>query len=66
MKRGNLAYEYQGRSSTARQLYVKVQRKMQPKNPRARYKTASLIVRINFGSTGCRVWARRYATLEWF
>jgi hypothetical protein len=50
MKRGNLAYEYQGRSCTARQLYVKVQRKMQPKNRRARYKTASLIVRINLAT----------------
>src|ERR1039457_1739833 len=50
MKRGNLAYEYQGRSCPARQLYVKVQRKMQPKNRRARYKTASLIVRINLAT----------------
>jgi hypothetical protein len=47
MKRGNLAYQYQGRSYTASQLYAKVQRRMQPKNRQARYKTASLIVSIN-------------------
>ena len=47
MKRGNLAYQYQGRSYTASQLYAKVQRRMQPKNRRARYKTASLTVRLN-------------------
>jgi hypothetical protein len=50
MKRGNLAYNYDGGSYTARQLYLKVQRKMKPKNPRARYKTASLIVRINLAT----------------
>ena len=47
MKRGNLAYQYQGRSFTASQLYAKVQRRLQPRNRRARYKTASLIVSIN-------------------
>jgi len=47
MKRGNLAYQYQGHSYTASQLYTKVQRRMQPKNRQARYKTASLIVSIN-------------------
>jgi len=47
MKRGNLAYQYQGRRYTASQLYAKVQRRLQPKNRRARYKTASLTVRIN-------------------
>jgi hypothetical protein len=47
MKRGNLAYQYQGRSYTASQLYAKVQRRMQPNNRHARYKTASLIVSIN-------------------
>ena len=47
MKRGNLAYQYQGRSYTASQLYAKVQRRMRPKNRQARYKTASLTVRIN-------------------
>jgi hypothetical protein len=47
MKRGNLAYEYQGQSYTASQLYTMVQRKMQPHTRKARYKTASLIVSIN-------------------
>lgn len=47
MKRGNLAYQYQGRSYTASQLYAKVQRRMQPRNRQARYKTASLTVSIN-------------------
>ena len=47
MKRGNLAYEYQGQSYTATQLYAKVRRRMQPLNDRARYKTASLTVRLN-------------------
>jgi DDE superfamily endonuclease len=47
MKRGNLAYQFQGRTYTASQLYVKVQRRLQPKNRHARYKTASLIVSIN-------------------
>jgi hypothetical protein len=47
MKRGNLAYQYQGRSYTASQLYAKVQRRLQLKNRHARYKTASLIVSIN-------------------
>lgn len=47
MKRGNLAYQYQGHSYTAGQLYTKVQRRMIPTNRHARYKTASLTVRIN-------------------
>lgn len=47
MKRGNLAYPYQGHSDAARQLYGKVQRRMRPKNRQARYKTASITVRIN-------------------
>ena len=47
MKRGNLAYQYQGHSYTASQLYVKVQRRMRPRNRQARYKTASITVRIN-------------------
>jgi len=50
MKRGKLAYEYQGRSSTAKELYLKVQRQMRPKNGQARYKTASLTVRINLAT----------------
>ena len=47
MKRGNLAYEYQGRSYTASQLYAKVRRRLRPHNRRARYKTASLTVSLN-------------------
>ena len=47
MKRGNLAYQHQGHSYTASQLYAKVQRQMRPKNRRARYKTASLVVSLN-------------------
>jgi DDE superfamily endonuclease len=47
MKRGNLKYDYRGQSYTATQLYVKLQRKMKPLNRRARYKTASIIVRLN-------------------
>jgi hypothetical protein len=47
MKRGNMAYEYQGRSHTAKELYLKVQRRMRPITRRARYKTASLTVRLN-------------------
>ena len=50
MKRGNLAYQYQGRSYTASQLYGKVQRRMRPQNRRARYKTASLTVRLNLAT----------------
>ena len=47
MKRGNLAYQYNKRNYTASQLYAKVQRRMKPKNRKARYKTASLAVRMN-------------------
>ena len=47
MKRGNWAYQYQGHSDTASQLYGKVQRRLRPKNRRARYKTASLTVSLN-------------------
>jgi hypothetical protein len=47
MKRGNLVYQYQGRSYTASQLYAKVQRRLRPQNRRARYKTASLTVSLN-------------------
>jgi len=47
MKRGNLAYRYQGRDYTATGLYTKVQRRMRPANRNARYKTASLTVQIN-------------------
>jgi hypothetical protein len=51
MKRGNLAYEYQGQSYTASQLYTKVQRQMKPQNAQARFQTASLIVRLNLATT---------------
>ena len=47
MKRGNLTYQYRGTDYTARQLYKKVQRQMRPANSKARYKTASLVVRLN-------------------
>jgi hypothetical protein len=47
MKRGNLAYQYQGHSYTAKQLYAKVQRRLRPKNRQARYKTASITVSLN-------------------
>lgn len=47
MKRGNLSYRYQGRLYTAKQLYVKVQRRMRPANSKARFKTASLVVSLN-------------------
>lgn len=47
MKRGNLAYQYQGHRYTASQLYLKVQRQMRPRNRQARYKTASLTVSID-------------------
>jgi len=50
MKRGNLAYQYRKHSYTASQLYAKVQRQMKPKNRKARYKTASLVVRLNLES----------------
>ena len=47
MKRGNLSYQHQGNSYTAKQLYLKVQRHLRPKNPQARFKTANLLVRLN-------------------
>ena len=47
MKRGNLAYRYRGNDQTAAQLYVRVQRRMRPVNAKARFKTASIIVKIN-------------------
>lgn len=50
MKRGNLAYRYQGRSYTATELYLKVRRQLRPKNRRARYKTASLTVSLNLAT----------------
>ena len=50
MKRGNLAFQYQGQSHTAKQLYVKIQRRMRPKNRRARYKTASITAFLNLAT----------------
>ena len=47
MKRGNMSYRYQGKTYTARQLYVMVERRMKPLNSKARYKTASLVVSVN-------------------
>jgi Transposase DDE domain len=47
MKRGNMAYQHGGVNYTASQLYAKVQRRMRPLNSQARYKTASLVVRLN-------------------
>jgi Transposase DDE domain len=50
MKRGLLAYRYHGRDYTAYQLYGMVQRRMRPRNRRARFKTASLIVSLNLAT----------------
>ena len=47
MKRGLLAYRYQGRSYTVYQLYGMIQRRMRPAHRRSRFKTASLIVSLN-------------------
>jgi hypothetical protein len=47
MKRGNLVYQFQGVNHTASELYARVQRRMRPLNSKARYKTASLVVRVN-------------------
>lgn len=47
MKRGNLLYRYRGRHYTANELYAKVHRRMRPAHKKARYKTASLTVRLN-------------------
>jgi DDE superfamily endonuclease len=52
MKRGLLAYQYRGRAYTAHQLYAIVLRRMRPQNRRARFKTASLIVRLNLETDG--------------
>jgi hypothetical protein len=46
MKRGLLTYRYQGRDYTAHQLYLRVQRRLRPASRRARFKTASLVVRL--------------------
>jgi len=58
MKRGLLAYRYQGADDTVYQLYGKVQRRMRPAHRRARFKTASLVVSLNL-ETDPRQPARR-------
>jgi hypothetical protein len=50
MKRGNLGYQYQGNSYTAKELYLKVRRHLRPKNRQARFKTASRLVRLNLAT----------------
>ena len=47
MKRNLLTYRYHGRASTVYQLYGLVQRRMRPASPRARFKTASLVVSLD-------------------
>ena len=47
MKRNLLTYRYNGRASTVYQLYGLVQRRMRPASPRARFKTASLVVSLD-------------------
>src|SRR6266700_7164220 len=47
MKRGKLAYRYEGQGYTAAQLYTKVQRRMCPRSRKARYKTAAITVSLN-------------------
>jgi hypothetical protein len=48
MKRGLLTYRYHGRHYTVYRLYGLVQRRMRPANRRARFKTASLVVSLNW------------------
>ena len=50
MKRGKLAYRYEGKSYTAAQLYTKVQRRMRAQSRKARYKTAALTVSLNLAT----------------
>jgi hypothetical protein len=47
MKRGLLTYRYRGRDYTACQLHGLVRRRMRPAQRKARFKTASLVVRLN-------------------
>jgi hypothetical protein len=47
MKRGLLQYRYRGQDYTAHQLYERVRRRMRARNRRARFKTASLVVKLN-------------------
>ena len=53
MKRGLLAYRYHGGDYTLYQLYGMVQRRMRPANRRARFKTASLVVSLNWETHPC-------------
>ena len=46
MKRGLLTYRHHGRDYTAHQLYGLVRRQMRPASRRSRFKTASLVVRL--------------------
>jgi len=48
MKRGLLTYRYHGSHYTVYRLYGLVQRRMRPANRRARFKTASLVVSLNW------------------
>jgi hypothetical protein len=50
MKRGKLAYRYQGKSYTAAQLYTKVHRRMRAQSRKARYKTAAITVELNLAT----------------
>ena len=50
MKRGQLAYRYEGKSYTAAQLYTKIQRRMRPRNRKARYKTAAITVSLHLAT----------------
>jgi hypothetical protein len=47
MKRGLLTYRYRGGDYTVHQLYGMVRRRMRPASRRARFKTASLVVRLD-------------------
>src|SRR5207249_12045034 len=50
MKRGKLAYRYQGKSFTAAQPYTKVQRRMRPRSRKARYKTRAITGDLNLAT----------------
>lgn len=50
MKRGLLTYRYRGGDCTVYELYARVARRMRPRNRRARFKTASLVVGLNLAT----------------
>lgn len=50
MKRGLLAYRHRGQARTAHQLYWLVRRRMRPATPKARFKTASLVVGLDLNT----------------